>query len=93
MSEAMTTFKVLLISVSCGIVLLAFVALLSIALREGFLISIIAMVCIPGLAALTGKVRKASGESRLWTAMAVAGFVAPLTWFVVMLIALLRSDI
>ena len=89
----MSTFKVLLISASCGIVLLALVAFLSIALREVFLISIIAMICMPGLAIFAGHVRKASEESRLWTALAVAGVLAPLTWFVVMLIALMRSDI
>jgi hypothetical protein len=89
----MSTFKVLLISVTCGIVLLAFVAFLSIALREGLLTSIIAMVCVPCLAIFAGHLRKASGESRLWTALALAGFLAPLTWVVVLLIALMRSDI
>jgi hypothetical protein len=89
----MSTFKVLLISASCGSILLALVAFLSIALREVFLISVIAMICMPSLAIFAGHVRKASVESRLWTALAVAGVVVPLTWFVVMLIALMRSDI
>ena len=93
MNEAMSTFKVLLISVSGGIALLGFVAFLSIAFHEEFLISIIAMVCMPGLAIFAGHVRKASRESRLWAALAVAGFLAPLTWFIVLLIALVRSDI
>jgi hypothetical protein len=89
----MSTFKVLLISASCGIVLLALIAFLSIVLREVFLISIIAVICMPGLAIFAGHVRKAPEESRLWTALAVAGVVAPLTWFAVMLIALMRSEI
>lgn len=93
MNEAMSTFKVLLISVSGGFVLLGFVAFLSIAFHQEFLVSILAMVCIPGLAMFAGHVRNASGESRLWAALAVAGFVAPLTWLIVLLIALLRSDI
>jgi hypothetical protein len=93
MNDAMSTFKVLLISVSCGIVLLGFVVFLSIAFHAEFLIFIIALACMPGLAIFAGHVRKASGESRLWKALALAGVVAPLTWFVVVLIALTYSDI
>jgi hypothetical protein len=89
----MTTFKVLLISVSFGIALFGFVAFLSFAFHAEFLIPIIALVCMPGLAILVGHVRKASGESRLWTALAVAGVLAPLTWLIVLVIALTYSDI
>jgi hypothetical protein len=79
--------------VSCGIVLLGLIAFLSIALQKEFLISIIAIVCMPGLAVFIGYVRQVQGESRLWNALAVAGVVAPLTWFVVLLVALTYSDI
>jgi hypothetical protein len=89
----MSTFKVFLISVSCGIVLLGLIAFLSITFHQHFLISIIAIVCIPSLAILIGQRRKASGESRLWTALAVAGILAPLTWLVFLLIVLSYSDI
>jgi hypothetical protein len=93
MNEAMSTFKVLLISMSAGIVLLGFLAFLSIAFHGELLISTIAMVCMPVLAIFAGHVRKASEESKLWTALAVVGFLAPLTWLIVLLIALVRSDI
>jgi hypothetical protein len=89
----MSTFKVLLISVSSGIVLLGLIAFLSIAFQKEFLISIIALVCMPGLAISIGYLRKVRGESRLWNALAMAGAIAPLTWFVVILIALTYSDI
>ena len=93
MKKETGTFKVLLISVSCGIVLLGFVAFLSIAFHAEFMISIIALVCMPTFAISAGQVRKASGESKLWTALAVSGAVAPLTWLIVVLIYLVRSDI
>jgi hypothetical protein len=89
----MSTFKVLLISVSCGMVLLGLIAFLSIAFQKEFLISIIALVCMPGLAIFIGYVRKVRGESRLWNALAVAGVIAPLAWFVISLVALAYSDI
>jgi hypothetical protein len=89
----MSTFKVLLISVNCGIALFGFVAFLSIAFHAQFLIPIIALVCMPSFAIFIGQVRKGYGESRLWAALAVAGVLAPLTWLLVVLIALKYSDI
>ena len=89
----MSTFKVLLISIACGNVLVAVVVLLSSASHELFLVPVVAMVCMPSLAILGGHLRRAHGESRLWTALAVAGGVAPFTWLVVLLIALIHSDI
>ena len=67
--------------------------LLSSSFHEVFLVPIVAMVCMPSLAILVGHLRRTHGESRLWTALAVAGVVAPLTWVVVLVIALMRSGI
>jgi hypothetical protein len=53
----MSTFKVLLISVSCGIALLGLVAFLSIALHAEFMVSVIALVSLPGLAIGIGHLR------------------------------------
>ncbi|HEV7522285.1 MAG TPA: hypothetical protein VGP89_14380 [Candidatus Angelobacter sp.] len=89
----MSTFKVLLISIACGNVLVAVVVLLSSASHELFLVPVVAMVCMPSLAILAGHLRKAHGESRLWTALAVAGAVAPFAVLLVLLIALMHSDI
>jgi hypothetical protein len=61
--------------------------------QEVFLVPIVAMVCFPSLAMVAGSLRKAPEESKLWTALTVTGFLLPLTWFVVVLIALMRSDI
>jgi len=93
MIKEMSTFKVLLISVICGIVLFGFVAFLSIAFHIEVMVSIVALICMPTLAISAGHVRKDSGESKLWTALAVSGVVAPLTWLTVVLIFLIRSDI
>jgi uncharacterized membrane protein len=89
----MSTFKVLLISVNCGIALFGFVAFLSVVFHSEFLVPIIALVFMPGLAIVIGRRRKAPKESRLWTALAVAGVLAPLTWIMFLLIALTHSDI
>jgi hypothetical protein len=89
----MSTFKVLLISITCGIVLFALMVLLSSAFHGPFLIPIVAMVCAPCLAIFAGHMRQASGESRLWSALAVVGFVAPFTWFILLLLSLMHSDI
>jgi hypothetical protein len=89
----MSTFKILLISASCGIVLLGLIAFLSTAFQRDFLISTVAIVCMPGLAIFMGYMRKNRGESRLWKALTVAGVAAPVTWFVFVLIALTYSDI
>ena len=89
----MSKFKVLLISIACGIVLFALVVLLSSASHEPFWVPVVAMVCMPSLAILAGHLRKAHGESRLWTALAVAGAVAPFAVLLVLLIALMHSDI
>ena len=89
----MGTFRVLLISVSCGIALFGLVAFLSIVFHAEFMVPVIALVSMPGLAIVIGHVRKASQESKLWAALATAGVVAPLTWLVVVLIALVYSDV
>ena len=89
----MSTFKILLISVSCGIALFGVVAFLSVAFHAELMVPVIALVSMPGLAIVIGHLRRASKESKLWIALAMAGVLAPLTWLVVVLIALTYSDI
>jgi hypothetical protein len=89
----MSTFKVLLVSITFGILLFALMLLLSAAVHELFLIPTVAMVCVPCLAIIAGRIRQRLGESKLWAALAVAGFLAPLTWCIVLVVSLMRSDI
>ena len=87
----MSTFKALLISIICGIILFALTAFLSVAFHKTVSIPIATMVCGLTLAGFAN--RKVPGESKLWRALAVVSFLAPLIWFVVVVIALARSDI
>ena len=89
----MSTFKVLLISANYGIALFGLVAFLSTAFHAEFMVPVIALACMPALTIVVGHLRKALKESRLWTALAMAGVLAPLLWLLDVLIALTYSDI
>jgi hypothetical protein len=89
----MGTFKIAVISGAFAIVLFAFTGILSVVSGEPFLIAFILMFLAPSITKGIEYFCKNHLESKAWNALALAGFIAPSAWFVVVLVSLINSDI
>jgi hypothetical protein len=89
----MSTFKVALISGVFAIVLFAFTGVLSVVSGEPLFITFILMFLAPSITKGIEYFCKNHQERKVWNALALAGLIAPCTWFVVVLVSLINSDI
>jgi ABC-type antimicrobial peptide transport system permease subunit len=89
----MSRFKVAMVAGAFALVLLQLTILLSYVFRSSFLVSVLIMCIVPVLAISMGHLRSSQHEAKLWNAIALAGFLAPLSWLLALMILLTRSRI